>query len=438
MSIYDYESAFGAEDKTSSQMRKAVEEWFSLYYDQEKTNASDPCQRIPYTVVGKIVRTVFGEYAADADTPFAKKVIRALDIYRQEAMQLALIGGECYIKPVVETDGFSFALVPRNNVLIFARDSRGEPMDVGLAERSTQGKFYYTLLERRWVDEYGYLTIENKLYRSLNAQSLGGQVELSKHPRYAQLADSYRYEKPLHGVGLVRMKTPMLNCVDGSPDGVSVYAAAVGLIKNINENEAQLGGEFSRGESRVFVSSDLLDGENGLTDHLFTGLNEDPEQVGITVFSPQLRESAFLSRKQEYLRNVESILGLKRGMLSDANVEDRTATEIAASAGEFNLTVMDFQRLWEYTLRKTVSLCAALGEIYRMADAEDGCVTVDWGNGVLYDEEKLWQTYMEMVTAGLLKPETALGWRFNMPAGTEKERAAIRERYMPENTVIDA
>ena len=438
MSIYDYESAFGMEDKTSSQMRKAIEEWFSLYYETDKTEKSDPCQRIAYTVVEKIVRTVFGEYGASADTDFAGKVIRCLDSCRQEALQLTLVGGECYVKPVVEAEGFSFALVPRNNVLVFARDSRGEPTDVGLAERSTHGKFYYTLLERRWVDEFGHLTIENKLYRSLNAQTLGGQVNLTEHPRYAQLADRYRYEKPVGGVGLVRMKTPMLNCVDGSADGVSVYAAAVGLIKNINENEAQLRGEFSRGESRVFVSSDLLDGENGFTDHLFTGLDDDPEQVGITVFSPQLREAAFLNRKQEYLRNVESILGLKRGMLSDANVEERTATEIAASAAEFNLTVMDFQRLWEETLQKTVSLCAVLGGIYRVAGAEDGKVTVDWGNGVLYDEEKLWQTYMEMVSAGLLKPEIALGWRFNMPAGTEKERAAIRETYMPEHTVTSA
>ena len=212
----------------------------------------------------------------------------------------------------------------------------------------------------------------------------------------------------------------------------------MGLIKNINENEAQLSGEFSRGESRVFVSSDLLNGENGFTDHLFTGLDEDPEQVGITVFSPQLRETAFLNRKQEYLRNVESIVGLKRGMLSDANVEERTATEIASSAAEFNLTVMDYQRLWEQTLQKTLELCRCLARLYGLADPEADVVCVDWGNGVLYDEEKLWQTYMEMVSTGLLKPEIALGWRFNMLTDTDAQLAAIRAKYMPEHTVINA
>ena len=52
--------------------------------------------------------------------------------------------------------------------------------------------------------------------------------------------------------------------------------------------------------------------------------------------------------------------------------------------------------------------------------------------GVLYDEDKRWEDYKGMVASGLLKPEIALGWRFNMPADTEQEQQAIRSRFMPE------
>lgn len=430
MSIYDYESAFGTQDKTSSAMRRAIEEWFSLYYQTDATEDSDPCQRIPYAVVSKLVKTVFGEYRAAADTDFAKAVLAELDTIRQNALQMTLVGGECYIKPCVETEGFSFTLIPRDNLLIFRRNARGEPEDVGTVERTTLGKYYYTLLERRTLDDGGYLTIENRLYRSLNDRTLGAQVALSEHPAYSLLADSYRYESPV-GLGIVGMKTPALNCVDGSADGIAVYAAAVGLIRNINKNEAQLAGEFSRGESRIVVSSDLLDQDAGLKDHLFVGLDEDPEQVGMTIFSPQLRESSFLARKQEYLRNVESVIGLKRGMLSDANMEERTATEIAASEADYNLTVMDFQRIWEQAAQKTVTLCERLAELYGFGEQEKGTVSIDWGNGVLYDEGRSWQDYLAMVQAGLLKPEIALGWRFNMPAETQEQQAVIRQRFMP-------
>ena len=221
----------------------------------------------------------------------------------------------------------------------------------------------------------------------------------------------------------------MLNCVDGSLEGVSVYAAVAGLIRNIDENEAQLKGEFSRGESRVIVSQDMLrDGQ--LQDHLFVGLDEDPERVGMTVYSPELRFEAYLARKQEYLRNVESMVGMRRGMLSDANMEERTATEITSSAGDFNLSVMEFQAMWEEALRKALELCGRLAALYQLPYPEDMEVAVDWGNSTLYDEDKIWEEYRQMVSMGLIAPEVALGWRFNLPAGTEAERQVIRERYM--------
>jgi hypothetical protein len=222
----------------------------------------------------------------------------------------------------------------------------------------------------------------------------------------------------------------MLNCVDGSSDGVSVYAAAAGLIRAIDCNEAQLSGDFERGQSRIVVSRDMLTGE-GLTDSIFVGLDEDPDRVGINIFSPQLREQSFLARKQEYLRNVESVIGLKRGLLSDANVEERTATEIAASEGEYNLTVLDFQRVWEQGVRHLLELSRGLAKLYGLGSFPEAQLQVDWGNGVLFDEDKMWQEYRQMALDGLIAPEVALGWRFNMPAVTEADRAAIRARYMP-------
>ena len=86
-----------------------------------------------------------------------KKAVKLLDEKKREALQLALVGGECYIKPVPVGTGFDFALIPRNNLLVFARNREGMPVDVGTVEKSTQGAFYYTLLERRSVDEQGFL-----------------------------------------------------------------------------------------------------------------------------------------------------------------------------------------------------------------------------------------------------------------------------------------
>lgn len=428
MDRYGYQEAFGAWDRTGEEMLAAIREWFHLYYRAAPERGEDPCQRIAYTVVNKLVKAVFSEYKASAGDDFAGRVLSSLDGKR--AVQLALIGGECGLKPCPQGEGFAFTLIPRQNLLIFGRDSRGLPTDIGTVERSETGDGYFTLLERRRVGDNGRLSIENKLYRSPSPHSLGKAVPLGS--LYPGLPERYTFPEPLEGLGLIWLKTPMVNCVDGGPDGVSVYAAAAGLIHSIDRNEYQLKGEFDRGESRVIASADILD-QGQLKDHLFVGLDQDPESLGLTIFSPQLREQSFLARKQEYLRDVESLIGLKRGLLSQVEAQERTATEITSSQGDYNLTVMDFQAMWETAARQAVRLCGALGRLYSMKGANpEAEVTIDWGNGVLYDEEKTWADYKDLVDRGMLKPEIALAWRFNLPDKTEEDLAAIRKRWMPE------
>lgn len=438
-SIYSYEQAFGAADCTSRAMKNAIMDWFSLYFDSEKTDTEDPCMRIAYTVVNKLSKTAFGEYSATSKDKYAQAVIDWLDASRKRAFQMALIGGLGYIKPFPMGDGFSFSVVNRSGMLIFGKDANGMPTDIGTAERTVINKRFYTLLERRTVDDMGTLTIRNALYRSDNALQLGTRTSLAELPKYAALAPEYTFPRPLSSpLGIVPIMTSLANCVDGGNDPVSVYAPAAGLIHNINVNEAQINGEFDRGRSRIIASADLLKkdrfGRRKFDDDIFVGLDEDPENIGVTIFSPALREQSYLARKQDYLRAVETEIGLKRGLLSEVEAVERTAREITSSSGDYNLTIIDFQEMWERALKESVKLCGELGVLYKVSGAHevaDDAVTVDWGNGILYDEDKTWADYQAMVASGLLKPEIALGWRFGMPTETPEDLAKIREKYMP-------
>lgn len=433
-----YQSAFKATDVTSDKMKKAINDWYELYYNKETSAEEDPCQRIAYTIVRKLTKTAFSECKTVGNGDFIQRIINALNKKRGDAMQKMLIGGECLIKPIPTRDGFTFNVVDRYNVLVFGRDNEGHLTDIGTAETVVRGEFHYTLLERRFVTPEGYLTIQNMLYRSNSENDLGRRVPLNSISEYKDLTDVYTFQKAVGSIGMASLRAPMENCVDGTCDAVSVYAAAAGLIHNINRNEAQINGEFERGESRIIASSDLMsknkDGKRSFSDHVFVGLDEDPETVGITIFSPSLREQSFLNRKQEYLRNVESVIGLKRGLLSDVEAAERTAKEITSSEGDYNLTIVDFQSAWEHTVREVMRICGILGQMYHISGAheiaEDN-VTFDWGNGVLFDEEKTWADMKDQVARGLLKPEIAVGWRYGMPYETESDLQKIREKYMP-------
>ena len=436
---YSYEDAFRAKDCTSQAMREAVKEWFRLYYQREAAEESDPCQQIPYTIVHKLSKTAFGEYKSESSDEFVQGVLKAMDAVKKEAMQLALIGGEAWLKPVPAGNGFFFSVVSREHTLIFGRDGQGEPTDVGLIEQHAEERHWYTLLERRTVDGQGRLTIRNRLYCSDLPDTLDRPVPLATLSRYEALPEEYTFSEPLGGLGMARLKTPLENCVDGSKDGVSVYASAVRLIHNIDRNEALLGSEFENAQSRIIASADLLrkgrDGRRRLEDRLFVGIDDDPEAVGLTIFSPEIREKSFLARKQEYLRTAENIIGLKRGLLSEVEAAERTATEVTSSAGDYNLTIIDFQQMFENAAKEAVRLCGVLGQLYHIPNAHEvdpDTISIDWGNGILYDEDKTWADYMGMVAAGMLKPEIALGWRFGMPTETAADLAKIREKYMPE------
>ena len=362
-----FSQAFGAEDCSSSAMKRAVAKWFSLYYGDG--DGGDHCLRLPYTIVRKLARAVFSEYSPQSQGGILEA------IPAREALESALIGGESYLKPVYE-NGWQWRTVNRSDIRIFARDPMGEPVDVGLTERSSVGRQHFTLLERRALDEKGILTITNRLFRSASAFSLGREVPLGAHPGYRDLPARYTYPYAMGSVGLVRVKTPMTNCVDGSREGVSVYAAAVALIDAIAENEEQLRGEFRKGQSRLVVSRDMLS-RGQLRDDIFVGLDESPDTVGITVFSPALREQSYLNRQQAYLRAVENVIGLKRGLLSQVEAVDRTATEITSSEGEYMTTVMELQRMWEGVCRRAMVLCASLSG---MAAGEH---SVSWGDGIV-------------------------------------------------------
>lgn len=435
----NYLHAFKAKDITSEDMKNAIAEWHELYYLRKPTETEDPCQMIPYTIVRKLTKTTFSEYNTSSKDEFAQNVINALNKKKKDSMQAALIGGECKLKPVPTKDGFKFTIVRRPNIFVFGKDEDGNMTDIGTVECSVSGKYYYTLLERRTVDTGGYLTIRNSLYRSLTEGHLGELVGLQELPRYEQYLEEFTFGNPVGSIGMSTLRTPVANCVDGSTDSVSVYAAAVGLIHNINRNEAQMNGEFDRGESRIIVSADLLkrdkDGRRTFSDHTFVGLDDDAETVGVNIFSPELREKSFLARKQDYLRSVESIIGLKRGLLSEVEAVERTAKEITSSEGDYSLTITDFQEAWEEAVKETVKLCGIMGQMYNVPGAHevaDDAVTFDWGNGVLYDDDAAWADMKDQVARGLLKPEIAVGWRYGMPYDTPEDMKKIREKYMPE------
>lgn len=326
--------------------------------------------------------------------------------------------------------------MPRTNYFVLARDAEDVVTSYGLAEVAREHEHYYTLLEKRTLDDSGSLTIEHGLFRSRSQGDIGEPVALNAIERYAHLKPTITFAG-MNGTGLIPLRMPMENCVDGSPDPVSVYAAAVSEIQQAYKFERLYWWEFENAQSRVFGPEDIIrrtkDGQQDIVDNIFIEVDEDPAKVSLTVYNPTIRQAEFEKRKNDYLRTIENIIGIKRGLLSEVEAEERTATEITSSAGEYNLTVIDIQEAWSETAREVLNTCRHLGRIYYgWSIPESVEPTFDYGDGVLYNRDKTFEELRSMVVAGQLKGEILLDWYFEQKAKTPEEFAAVREKYMPD------
>lgn len=427
----------GVKDCTSAAMQQALDDWFELYFQDQPTEQEDPCQRLPVLIVSKLSRACFGEYEAKGQTPFAQKLLHSLGKVRRKAVQLTLIGGEAWLKPIPTADGFAFDVMRRDGVVVFSRNNAGEAIDLASGFEFWESGWKYTLIERRTQLAEG-VRIQHRLFATRAQSGMGMEVPLTQAERCRHLLPQMLLEG-IGGLGLVRLSTTLENCVDTSSDSVSIYAPAVGLIHAINRNEKQIWREFENGESRVFASADLLrrrpNGDLQLPKGLFVGLDDDPQSTGLTVYSPTLRHESFLQRKKEYLRNLESLLGLKRGLLSEADSLQLTATEVTGSSGDYSLTIREIQQIWERGVQQAVAVCNRLASLYNMRQSEqvdfEKDISLCWGDGVLSTSETRWQETVQMVQLGMLKPEIALAQRFRLPCDTAQQQAEIARHYLP-------
>ena len=442
------ERAFSDMDVTSSAMRAAIREWFNLFFMRVPEREEDPAQRIPCAIVSRLAKACFAEYdsrfnsvpAPGSKADWMNVVRNSIDEVKLDVLQWTMVGGECFLKPAPDsTGGLVYQVVRRDCYNVLARGPGGIT-DVLLRERNRIGGRIFTLLERRSVDGRGYLTIQNKLYLSNTPAVLGYEIPLDSLPQYAALAPKHTYSMPFNGLGMTYVRMPIANTVDGSPDGVSIYESAIQLIHNIYKNEYLLGREFELGRSRIIVAADMLvkprsdGGVMRIKDDIFVGL-DGGEGMGSTIFSPALRDESFERRKQNYLKACENAIGLKRGLLSDVEAMERTAKEITSSEGDYSLSIIDLQRMWYNVLSETLRISDLWGQTLGLCGSQavdiEHLLSVNWGNGILYDDSKSWQETLEMVQSGILKPELALAKKFDLPCKTPEDIEKIRAKYMP-------
>lgn len=413
----------------SHAMQTQSEIWHNIYINNASWLKNDVISlRLPTAITSELSRLVFteSEIVTDEKSPY-KAIIDNFTAHLHDEFETALALGRMMFKPYLSHGKIFIDLIRADCFLPVAFAEKTMTAAVFVSKK-TVGNSYFTLLEyHEFNAENQTHTIKNKVCKSLNSEYIGMECSFDEVPEWSGLVPEITFsnvEKPLFSY----FRVPYANDIDlDSPLGVSVYARAVDLIRQADEQWARIEWEYKSKETALDVSMDML--KNGRLpqkdDRIYRKYDVDcAEHSFYNIFSPEIRDSSYFNYFNRILQRIEFNCGLAYGTLSDPQTVDKTAEEIKTSKQRSYTHVSAIQKNLETAVNNlfyAVSVYAKIGGISTVS-AE---ITCTWGDSVLEDTEKEFQRRLQMVNAGLLTKEKFISWYFHC----DEKKAA---EYIPQ------
>lgn len=342
---------------------------------------------------------------------------KLLTVLRQKLEQGCAAGG-MIIKPYPADGHLYFDISLDWDIYPLAFDNAGNLQDVIIPDFYSDGKNFYTRLERHTVDGDS-VTITNRAYKSDSRVFLGKEVSLDTVERWADLEPEVTIENAegqLFGwFKFASANTTDLHC----PMGASCFSKAIDAIREADEQYSRIIWEFEGSELAVEVdptainpkSTDIPKSKERLFRKLdlTKGNNDDL----YSVFSPAIRDTSLLNGLNAILQRVEDLCGISRGTISDANDAAKTATELMIQKQRSFATVSDNQKALERCLLDVLRAMDKYATIYGLAPEGEWEASFDWDDSILVDSEARMTQMMTLVNAGIISKSEFRQWYFN-------------------------
>ncbi|MDE5752937.1 MAG: phage portal protein [Oscillospiraceae bacterium] len=412
-------------------MQTQCEIWHNVYMNQGiwLKNNEITSLRLPAAITSELSRLVFSESEITTETRSYQAIMDDFIDRLQDEFEIALAFGGMMCKPYLSHGKIFIDLIRADCFLPVAFVEKVMTSAVFVSKK-TVGNVYFTLLEyHEFHAENQTHTIKNKVCKSLNPDYIGMECGFDEVPEWAGIVPEITFqnvEKPLFAY----FRVPCTNDIDlDSPLGVSVYARAVDLIRQADEQWARIEWEYESKETALDVSMDMLKNDRLPKRNMRIYRQYDVDSLKndfYNVFSPDIRDSAQFNYFNRILQRIEFNCGLAYGTLSDPQTVEKTAEEIKTSKQRSYTQVSAIQKNLESMIQNlfyAVSVYAKIGGI----TSDHAEIVCTWGDSVLEDTDKEFQRRLQLVTSGNLKPEKMIAWYF----GCSEEEAVS---YLPEQS----
>lgn len=441
----DVETAMHIDTPLSIEMQTALDQWHDMYIGKAEWLKPTTVKSLglPAFIASELARQIVlelkwnitgkgadgstqdenGEDVMNPRAEFLKAEFDKCVAVLQQKLELGCAAGGMSIKPYHKNGHIYFDWTIDWGLFPIAFDDTGELSDVIFRDVYVDGKTTYTRLERH-TSNGNSVHISQRAYKSQMRDNLGTEVPLSEVPAWKDLKpdlDITNTDGQLFGW----YRVAAANNVDiDSPMGASVYAKAVGLIREADLQYSRLLWEYEGSELAIDVDPTVLRPKkdrdaNGrttyempqLNERLFRGVDMGADET-YHVFSPAIRDVALVNGLNQILMRVEDECGLARGTLSDMNAEARTATELRIMRQRSYATISNNQAALERCLRDVIRVMDKYATIYGLAPEGEYEVSFQWDDSIITDTEQQMSERLLLLTNGVMSKEEFRQWYF--------------------------
>lgn len=409
------ETAFQKKTAVSKDMTQNINLWYSMYINEPPWESCDTQSiGIPGAIVREFSRTALTEFttlvSGSPRADYINEQLTKAEPALVKALELGLAIGGVALKPVISGDRLSVDYTSLTAFTPTRFGNDGEVLGGVFREvRKHNGQTYVRMEDHEFIDDGDgtVYRIRNKAYNSsTGGQPNGQELPLNTVPDWANVHPEVtirNLERPLFGF----FKVPRENNVDfGSDVGVSIFGgAAVGLIRQADEQWGRLIWEYESGERKVFIDGTAADakmyGSRLFEFGPFGGASGD----FFKDFNPAMRDGPLYDGFQRILQRIEFETGLAYGDLSDPQSVEKTATEIRTSRQRKYVTVGHIQNAFQGAIEDLVYAMDAFCDIYQLVPRGQYEVTFTHGDAVLDDPDGIRQDKaldLQEVNAGIM------------------------------------
>lgn len=321
-------------------------------------------------------------------------VLKRLKKQLKKVVSRDLGTGGVLVIPYVARNKIYFNILSQNRFIINKRVGEDIIDCTVMAEHIVKDDEHYY----RWAD---YTLQDGNLYIRYHATNEDTKIDMKSIVEWANIEDMAISN--VDKMPFMYIKSPADNRHENSDYGVPITFGCKKQINKIMHTLEQIEREFDLKE--VFVGADvtMFNGDNALpVNGLYKKVNAGDDEFW-EVFDPAFRDEPLFNKLMNQCAMLEKQVGTSKGILTDVETSNATATEIKKMLKDTFDLVDDIRASLEDGINDFISACDVLANYYNLTPQGDYEVTYDWSYDLLEDTASTFSQLIQGVNQGVIK-----------------------------------